>query len=198
MRKAILHLKKSDAKLKALIERIGPYRMDYRDPVFESLARSIVFQQLSGKAAGTIFNRLVAALDPVHGCCPDEILRQTPEQLRALGLSGQKAAYLRDLAEHTVNGVIQFDGLDDLPDEEIIARLTKVKGVGVWTVQMFLMFALRRPDVWATNDLGIRAGLKKLYDLPELPKPREMEEMAAPWRPYRSVASWYLWRSLDS
>lgn len=197
MRKAITHLKKADPRLKKLIEKVGPYRMEYGEPVFESLARSIVFQQLSGKAAGTIYSRLLAALDPEHGCCPAEILRQSPEQLRALGLSNQKAAYLRDLAQHTTNGVIQFEGLAELPDEEIIARLTTVKGVGVWTAQMFLMFALRRPDIFATGDLGIRAGVKKLYDLPELPKPQEMERLAAPWRPYRSVASWYLWRSLD-
>lgn len=197
MRKAILHLKKADPKMKALIEQVGPCRIDYREPVFETLVRSIVFQQLSGKAAGTIFNRFLAALDPLFGCCPEEVLRLTQEQMRELGLSNQKASYIRDLAERTTSGEIQFETLPALSDEEIIEHLTRVKGVGVWTVQMFLLFALQRPDVWPTNDLGVRAGLKKTYDLPELPKPPEMEALAKAWRPYRSYASWYLWRATE-
>lgn len=197
MRRAVQHLKKSDPVIASIIERVGPYRMDYRDPVFETLVRSIVYQQLSGKAASTIFGRLHAA-SGVAVLTPDSILKLRTDRMRKLGLSGQKTEYIRELARHTKSGTVNFESLPDMPDTAVIETLTQVKGVGVWTAQMFLMFALGRPDVLPVADLGIRMAMKKAYDLAELPKPAEMERIAAPWRPWCSIASWYLWRSLDN
>jgi len=182
--------------LAEIIDRVGPYAVQYYDPVFHTLVRSITYQQLSGKAAATIFGRLKAAAktDPVT---PESILRLRPARMRALGLSGQKMQYIRTLARLTRGGEVSFECLAALDDAAVIEHLTRVKGVGVWTVQMFLMFALRRHDVLPTGDLGIRTAMKKAYALEELPKPAQMEKLAAGWRPYCSVASWYLWRSLD-
>src|SRR6185295_18236779 len=129
---------------------------------------------------------------------PETILKLRPSRMRTLGLSGQKTAYIRDLARHTRDGSVVFEELPDLADLDIIERLTQVKGIGVWTVHMFLIFALRRHDVLPTGDLGVRMAIKKAYGLEELPKPAEMERIAAAWRPYCSVASWYLWRSLEN
>jgi DNA-3-methyladenine glycosylase II len=197
MRKAINHLKKSDPVLGAIIQRIGPYKIQYRDADFQSLVRSIVYQQLNGKAALTIFNRLAAAAkaDPLT---PESILKLRPAKMRALGLSKQKLTYIRELARLTRAGEVVFERLPEMDDAAIVETLTRVKGVGVWTVHMFLIFALRRPDVLPTGDLGIRAAIKKAYGLAELPKPGEMEQIAQPWRSWRSVACWYLWRSLDN
>ena len=197
MRKALNHLKKSDAVLGAIIERVGPYRMGFREPVFETLVQSIVYQQLNGKAASTIFGRLLAAAKgpPVT---PESILRLRPARMRALGLSKQKLTYIRELASMTKRGAVDFERLPALSDAEVIAQLTRVKGVGVWSVHMFLMFALRRTDVLPTGDLGIRVAMKKAYGLEDLPKPGQMEQIAAAWRPYCTIASWYLWRSLEN
>jgi DNA-3-methyladenine glycosylase II len=197
MRRAILHLKQGDPVLKDIIERVGPYRIQYRDPDFQTLVRSIVYQQLHGKAALTIFNRLVIAAR-AEPLTPESILRLRPSRMRALGLSPQKLTYIRDLARRTRDGEVDFPGLRELADHEVITRLTQVKGIGVWTAHMFLIFALRRPDVLPTGDLGVRAAIKKAYRLAELPQPEEMERVASPWRPYCSVASWYLWRSLEN
>ena len=196
MRKATLHLKRSDAILAAIIEQIGPCSMPPRVADFNSLARSIVYQQLSGKAAGTIFGRVLEAAntDPLT---PDSVLKISPERLRAAGLSQQKASYIRDLAQKTREGVVDFERLSGLGDDDVIAHLTQVKGVGVWTVQMLLMFALKRPDVLPVADLGIRKAIQRTYGLETPPKPKEMEAIAEKWRPYRTVACWYLWRSLD-
>jgi len=197
MKKAIQHLKTADPVMGTIIERVGAYKMQYRDPNFHSLARAIVYQQLSGKAALTIFNRLTAAAkaDPLT---PESILKLRSARMRTLGLSKQKMTYIRELARMTRDGVVRFDHPDSLEDAAIIEHFTQVKGVGVWTAQMFLIFALRRLDVLPTGDLGVRAAIKKAYNLPELPTPAEMEQIAAAWRPYCSVASWYLWRSLDN
>ncbi|MEQ1946075.1 MAG: DNA-3-methyladenine glycosylase [Bryobacteraceae bacterium] len=197
MRKAIHHLKKADPVMAAIIQRCGSYKVQYREPIFQTLVRSIVYQQLSGKAALTIFNRLKDAskVDPLT---PESMLRMRPQKMRALGLSKQKLEYIRELARKTRDGEIVFERLPELEDTEIIAQLTQVKGVGVWTVQMFLIFALKRLDVLPVADLGVRSAMKKAYGLPELPKPAEMQKIAEPWRPYATVASWYLWRSLDN
>lgn len=196
MRKAIHHLKNADPVLAAIIARVGPLRIQYREPSFQTLVRSIVYQQLSGKAASTIFNRLAAkAGEPLT---PDAILRLRPATMRALGLSQQKTKYIRDLAMRTRKGEIDFARLEALADHEIVGHLTQVKGVGVWTVHMFLIFALRRPNVLPTGDLGVRAAIKKAYNLPELPKPEEIEKIARAWHPFCSIASWYLWRSLEN
>jgi DNA-3-methyladenine glycosylase II len=197
MRKAINHLKKADPVMAAIISKAGPYRMQYREPVFQTLVRSIVYQQLSGKAALTIFNRLAAAAK-VNPMTPEAILKLRLQKMRTLGLSKQKIVYIRELARLTRDGDIRFERLPEMEDAAIIETLTRVKGVGVWTVQMFLMFALQRPNVLPVGDLGVRAAMKKAYGLPELPKPEEMERIAAAWHPYRSIASWYLWRSLEN
>lgn len=197
MRKALQHLKQADPVLAGIIERAGPYTIQYREPIFQTLVRSIVYQQLSGKAALTIFNRLLEAVK-VSPMTPEAVLKLRMPTLRKLGLSQQKATYIRELARMTRDGEIQFERLPELDDDTVIATLTRVKGVGVWTVHMFLMFALQRPNVLPVGDLGVRAAMKKAYGLAELPKPSEMERIAASWHPYCSVASWYMWRSLEN
>lgn len=196
MKQALLHLKR-DPVLAAIIERVGPYKIEYREPIFQTLVRSITYQQLHGKAAASIFGRLKTATqaDPIT---PESILKLRPAKMRALGLSKQKLTYIRELARHTRDGRVNFDHFPTLDDAAVIEHLTRVKGIGVWTVQMFLIFALRRQDVLPTGDLGVRAAIKKAYSLEALPKPAEMEQIAAAWRPFCSVASWYLWRSLDN
>jgi DNA-3-methyladenine glycosylase II len=223
MRKAVLHLKKSDPVMRAIIERIGPCRMEFDEPQFHSLAEAIVYQQLNGKAAVTIFKRFAAlAGDPLT---PEGILKLTPEQMRAVGLSKQKSSYLLDMAERAHRGDLNFSRLSDMSDEEVIEHLTQVKGVGVWTAHMFLMFTLRRPNILPTGDFGVRMAVYKYYldkraakkrteksgkvksrkdprkktPSPKitLPTPEQMEKIAKSWEPYRSIACWYLWRSLD-
>jgi DNA-3-methyladenine glycosylase II len=221
MRKAVNHLKKSDPILRAIIERVGPFRMEFGTPEFHSLAEAIVYQQLNGKAAVTIFNRFAAlAGDPLT---PEGILKLTDEQLRSVGLSKQKSAYLKDLSAKTASGLLDFARLPKQSDDEVIEHLTQVKGIGAWTAQMFLMFTLKRENVLPTGDFGIRMAIFKHYldrqkkkaaskatdkkrkssarkprqRKIKLPTPEQMEKIAKPWEPYRSVACWYLWRSLD-
>jgi len=195
MKEAIQHLRRSDPILSEIIDRVGDYAIQFRDPGFETLVRSIVYQQLSGRVASVIFGRLAkAAGEPLT---PENILKLRPARMRALGLSKQKTIYIRDLARHSRDGKIIFEELAALDDTAIIERLTQVKGIGVWTVHMFLMFALRRTDVLPVGDLGIRNAMKKAYGMAEAPTPAEMEALAKSWRPYCTVASWYLWRSLE-
>ena len=195
MRKAINHLKKCDPVLRAIIERVGPFRMQYGLPQFSSLAEAIVYQQLNGKAAETIFKRFAAlAGEPLT---PEGILKLSGEQLRGVGLSKQKSAYLKDLAQKTAAGILDFSKLPELPDEEVIEHLTQVKGIGVWTAHMFLIFSLRRLNVLPTGDYAVQMALKRHYRKRKLPKPKDMEKIARAWEPYRSVACWYMWRSLD-
>jgi len=189
------HLKKSDPVLRAIIERVGPCRMEFGPAEFCSLAEAIVYQQLNGKAAVTIWKRFASlAGEPVT---PEGILKLSDEQLRAVGLSKQKSAYLKDLAAKTAAGLLDFSRLPDLPDEEVIEHLTQVKGIGVWTAHMFLIFSLRRPNVLPTLDYGVQVAVKKHYKKRKLPKPKDMEKIARAWEPYRSIACWYMWRSLD-
>ena len=195
MKDAIDHLKRSDPVLAEIIGRVGDYRIQFRDPDFETLVKSIVYQQLSGRVASVIFARLAKASG--GKVTPGNVLKLRPSRMRTLGLSGQKTAYIRDLARHARDGSVVFEELLELADGEVIERLTQVKGIGVWTVHMFLIFALRRTDVLPTGDLGIRNPIRKAYGLVELPTPGEIEEMARCWRPYCTVASWYLWRSLE-
>jgi DNA-3-methyladenine glycosylase II len=195
MRKAVNHLKKSDPVLRAIIERVGPCRMEFGLPEFSSLAEAIVYQQLNGKAAVTIFNRFAAlAGEPLT---PEGILKLSDAQLRSVGLSKQKSAYLKDLAAKAASGLLDFSRLHELTDDEVIAHLTQVKGIGVWTAHMFLMFSLKRPNVLPTGDYGVQVAMRKHYKKRKLPKPRDMEKIAKVWEPYRSVACWYMWRSLD-
>jgi DNA-3-methyladenine glycosylase II len=209
MRKAVTHLKKSDPVLRAIIEAVGPCRMEFGPPEFHSLAEAIVYQQLNGNAAVTIFKRFAAlAGEPLT---PEGILKLSDEQMRGVGLSKQKSAYLKDLSAKTHAGLVDFSRLPQLPDEEVIEHLTQVKGIGVWTAHMFLMFSLRRPNVLPTGDYGVQVAMFKHYlDVKrakmakkgrkrkiKLPKPAQMEKIAKCWEPYRSVACWYMWRSLD-
>ena len=195
MQEAIQHLRKCDAVLAAIIERVGPFQLRDGAPTFETLARSIVFQQLNGRAALTIWNRLAEkAGSPVT---PQGILKLRAPTLRKIGLSQQKASYIRDLAKRTASGELNFEVLPTLSDEEVVATLTKVKGIGEWTAHMFLIFALRRLNILPTGDYGVRAAMKKAYRMRDLPSPQRMQKIAKAWHPYCSVASWYLWRSLD-
>ena len=219
MRKAILHLKKSDPVMRAIVERIGPCRMQFGDPVFHSLAEAIVYQQLNGKAAATIFKRFAAiAGDPLT---PEGILKLSPQQMRSVGLSQQKSSYLLDMAGRASRGELDFSRLPGMSDDQVIEHLTQVKGVGVWTAHMFLMFTLRRPNVLPIGDFGIRMAMYKHYldkrankngagkpvkkASPKakprkiiLPTPAQMEKIAKSWEPYRSIGCWYLWQSLDT
>jgi DNA-3-methyladenine glycosylase II len=209
MRKAILHLKKSDPVMRGIIERVGAFRMEFGPPEFCSLAEAIVYQQLNGKAAVTIFKRFVAlAGEPLT---PEAVLKLSDEQLRSVGLSKQKSGYLKDLSAKTRDGLLDFSQLPELDDEEVIERLTQVKGIGVWTAQMFLIFTLKRENVLPTGDFGVRMAIHKHYldrwrgqpvkngrkRKVKLPNPAQMHKIAKCWEPYRSVACWYLWRSLD-
>ena len=197
MRKIVNHLKKSDAVMGGIVDAVGPYKMTQLDPTFASLARSITFQQLSGKVARVIYGRLEEAVK-AHGMTPEGILSLRPQRMRKVGLSKQKTEYLRDLARSTRDGVVVFEDLPRMADDDVIACLTKVKGIGVWTAQMFLMFALGRQDIMAAGDLGIQTALRKAYGLETLPKPAVVEEMGVKWKPYRTAACWYLWRSLET
>ena len=195
MKDAITHLRRQDPILAGIIDRVGEYRIQFRPPSFETLVRSIVFQQLSGRVANVVFDRLKRAAS--GAITPASILKLRPSRMRSLGLSTQKTAYIRDLARHTHDGVLTFEDLAALDDTAVIERLTVVKGIGVWTAHMFLIFALERADILPTGDLGVRNAIRKAYNFKELPTPGEMEALALKWRPYCSVASWYLWRSLE-
>ncbi len=192
------YLAAADPRLAPIIRRIGPYRLRRPRGVtpFAAVARAIVYQQLSGRAAGTIHARLCALAD---GRAPSAawLLATPDDELRAVGLSRQKIAYLKDLATSVGDGRVPIDHLDDLSDDEVVAALTQVKGIGVWTAQMFLIFHLGRPDVLPVADLGIKKAIRKVHGLRRLPTPDRMRAIGASWAPYRSVACWYLWRSLD-
>jgi DNA-3-methyladenine glycosylase II len=198
---ALAHLRDADPVLRALIDEIGPEVGDPRrglnpEDHYGALVRSIVGQQLSTSAARAIYTRLK---DRFGGRppTPAEVLADDPVELRAAaGLSRAKVSFLRSLAEHVLDGSLELDRLDALPDEDVIAELVAVKGLGTWTAHMFLMFHLQRPDVLPVGDLGIRRAIMRRYGLPELPGPAEMENIADPWRPYRTLACLYLWRSL--
>ncbi len=195
MKEAIVHLRQADPVLRGIIDQVGAYQIQFLEPDFKTLVKSIVYQQLSGRVASVIFGRLAEATG--GRLTPESILKLRPARMRVLGLSNQKTAYIRDLARHARDGRLVFKELTGLSDEAVIEQLTQVKGVGVWTAHMFLIFALRRPNVLPTGDLGIRNAIRKAYGMDELPGSAEMETLAQPWSPYRTVASWYLWRSLE-
>jgi DNA-3-methyladenine glycosylase II len=185
----------------ALVESIGPLdhaarRRGRPDEAYGSLVRTIVGQQLSTKAASTIYARLVALFGD-NPPTPDDLLAAEEARLRASGLSRQKIGYLRDLATRVQGGEVEFDTLDELPDEEVSDRITAVKGLGRWSADMFLMFHLGRPDVLPVGDLGIRRAVENLYGLPALPDADELRSLAEPWRPWRTLACLYLWRTLE-
>jgi DNA-3-methyladenine glycosylase II len=197
------HLRRADPVLAELIERIGPLGgpregRPHASDHYGALVRTIAGQQLSVLAARAIYKRLSARFG-ARAPTPQEILADDPEELRAAaGLSRAKVSYLRSLAEHVVSGELELERLDELADEQVIAELIAVKGLGLWSTHMFLMFQLGRPDVLPVGDLGIRRAIERCYGLDALPSPAEMESIAAPWSPHRTLACRYLWRSLDN
>ncbi len=199
----LAHLRAADPVLKELIDEVGvdglgDPRAGRPNEHYGALLRSIVGQQLSTKAARAIYGRLT---DRFGGRTPtpQEVLKDDPDELRtAAGLSRAKVTYLRSLAEHVIDGRLELERLDDLPDEEVIAELVAVKGLGVWSAHMFLMFHLGRPDVLPVGDLGIRRAVMNRYGLRKLPDPKRLEQIAKPWIPHRTLACRYLWRSLDA
>ncbi len=198
LRKAVNHLRRVDPVMAGVIQAVGPCRFKTRAELthFEAVARSIIYQQLSGKAAATIYGRFEALFEGERPQAAALVaLGDAP--LRGAGISRQKMGYLRDLAERAHAGAIPIDTLHELGDDEIIGHLTSVKGVGVWTAQMFLMFKLGRADVLPDLDLGIRKGIQQAYRLRKLPDPKRVQAIGAKWAPYRTIASWYLWRSID-
>ena len=197
---AVEHLRKQDLVLAGLIEKVGPFGLQPHrtENLFEALLRSIVYQQLHAKAAATILGRVLAVLAPYGGPNPAALSAATDEQLRNAGLSRAKLAAARDLAAKCIAGTVPaWREAKELEDEELLARLTEVRGIGPWTVHMLLIFHLGRPDVLPTGDFAIRLAFKKLYRKRKDPKPEALVKHARCWQPYRSVASWYLWRSLD-
>jgi len=197
--KARRHLMRRDPILGAVIKKIGACGMAdrQRQDHLSALAGAIVSQQLSTKAAATIFGRFVA-LFPGNQIDAAAIAAQSDAALRGVGLSGQKVSYMRDLSARLIDGRLNLDELDALPDEEVIQRLTAVKGFGRWTAEMFLMFRLHRPDVLPGGDLGIVVAIQRLYKLRKRPDPKRVLKIGEVWKPYRSVASWYLWQSLKN
>ena len=197
---AVRHVSAKDAKLAKLIERVGPLqlRLAHLQRPFEALAESIVYQQLSGYAAAAIFARLVALFRPRKFPRPGDLLAMSDERLRAAGLSRGKIAALRDLATKTIDGTVpQMRELRRLSDDEIVERLSAVRGIGRWTAEMLLIFRLGRPDVLPATDYGVRKGFARVYRRKELPTPKELLAAGEKWRPYRTVASWYFWRALE-
>ncbi|QEG24116.1 DNA-3-methyladenine glycosylase family protein [Mariniblastus fucicola] len=202
---ARLHLRKSDPKLGAIIKSVGPFTTKARRDRFGTLVRSIVSQQIATAAAEAIKSRLETAIEDNRKTarkrgqpyCPKTILDFSVDELREIGLSRQKATYVQSLAQHVVDGDVDLAEIHKLDDETIIESLTQVKGIGRWTAQMFLIFSLARLDVLPVDDLGVRTAVKNVYGLGDLPAKSEMEEIAEPWRPYASIASWYMWRSLE-
>jgi DNA-3-methyladenine glycosylase II len=195
MKAAVAHLRRADPVMAKIIRRVGPCQLAVLQPNFETLARIVTFQQLHGKAAATIFARVQKAVG--RSFTATAFLKAEPETLRACGLSRQKLASLTDLAEHVVRRQIDFRKLPALDNDAVIKILTQVRGVGSWTAQIFLMFALGRNNVLPAGDFGIRNAVRQAYGLKEMPKAAELEEIARCWHPYCTVASWYLWRSLD-
>lgn len=193
---ALDHLREVDPRWVPIIEQIGPCRLKPKRDPFGTLVRAIIGQQISTIAAQTIDTRLrLLAGDPHH---PERLVEQGLDAIRSCGLSGVKAQYVLNLAEAVRNGQLPVNRLGRLKDDEIKARLTSIKGIGPWTAEMFLIFSLNRPDVLSAGDLGIRAALRNFHGLGELPKPSECERLTEAWRPYRSVAMWYLWRTIDA
>jgi DNA-3-methyladenine glycosylase II len=191
-------LARRDPVLRGLIRQHGPCGLanSHREDPFVAAVEAIVWQQLSGKAAATIYRRVVALL-PGGGVTPANVLAVPEQELRAAGLSRAKTAYIRDLAGHVLDGRLHLDRFEEMDDEAVIGELTAVKGIGRWTAEMFLMFRLQRPDVLPVGDLGIVNAIKRAYGLRKAPTPARMAKIAEAWRPYRSIACWYLWQSLD-
>ena len=205
IKSARLHLRKRDPKLASIIKAVGPFTTKARRDRFGTLVRSIVSQQIATGAANAIKGRLETAIaenrktTPKRGqpYCAETLLSFSTEELRGIGLSRQKASYIQSLSQHVLDGDVDLSNINKLDDEAIIESLIQVKGIGRWTAQMFLIFSLARLDVLPVDDLGVKPAVKNVYGLEELPNKKEMEAIAEPWRPYASIASWYMWRSLE-
>ena len=192
-----IDLLKKDKNMQVLINIFGRPDFNPRQDYFQSLLRSIVFQQLSGKAAQTIYERFVNLIPKTSNLCPNEVLKLGKEEMRNAGLSFQKINYVRNLADYFENKSLQKKDVEEMTDEEISKELIKIKGIGQWTVDMFLMFTLNRADILPCTDLGIQKGIMKILNMKNLPSKKEMENCSRKWRPYRTIACWYLWRMVD-
>jgi DNA-3-methyladenine glycosylase II len=192
------HLTKTDPKLAAIIKRVGACRLHSaapKDP-FEALAMSIASQQLSTKAADTIFRRFCDLFPPDCRPTPERVMTLTDDQIRAVGYSRPKVSFIKDLASHVLDGRLDLKGLTEHPDDEVMRQLVAVKGIGRWTAEIFLMFRLGRPDIFPADDLGLMNAVHRAYGKRKRPTPQQLRKMGEAWRPYRSVAAWYLWASL--
>lgn len=196
--RALQHLQSVDPHLAQLISLHQPPTFDSFQTPFLALSKSILYQQLAYKAGTSIYARFVSLCGGEDGVLPDTVLALTPQQLRQIGVSGRKASYLHDLARKYKNGILSDESIINMDDKSLFTMLTMVNGIGSWSVHMFMIFSLHRPDVLPVNDLGIRKGVQLLYGSEELPRPSQMENMCDKWRPYRSVASWYLWRFVEA
>ncbi|GLT92116.1 hypothetical protein SLE2022_099700 [Rubroshorea leprosula] len=195
---AICHLRNVDPLLANLIDTYPPPSFDTFHTPFLALTRSILYQQLAFKAGTSIYTRFISLCGGESGVIPETVLSLTPQQLRQIGVSGRKASYLHDLARKYQNGILSDSAIVNMDDKSLFTMLTMVNGIGSWSVHMFMIFSLHRPDVLPINDLGVRKGVQFLYNLEELPRPSQMEQLCEKWRPYRSVASWYLWRFVEA
>jgi len=192
-----LDLLKGDKKMRILINKFGRPDFDLRQDYFQSLLRSIVFQQLSGEAAKTIYERLVNLIPETSNLCSNEVLKLDKDEMRKAGLSFQKINYVRNLANYFEKNSFQKKDVESMTDEEISKELIQINGIGQWTVDMFLMFTLNRADILPYKDLGIQKGIMKILNIKNLPSKKEMENCSRKWRPFRTIACWYLWRMVD-
>ncbi|XWS25776.1 hypothetical protein CRYUN_Cryun27aG0096300 [Craigia yunnanensis] len=195
---AIRHLRNADPLLASLIDLHQPPTFDTFHTPFLALTRSILYQQLAFKAGTSIYTRFIALCGGENGVVPETVISLNPQQLRQIGVSGRKASYLHDLARKYQTGILSDSAIVNMDDKSLFTMLTMVNGIGSWSVHMFMIFSLHRPDVLPINDLGVRKGVQLLYNLEELPKPSQMDHLCEKWRPYRSVASWYLWKFVES
>ena len=196
IKRGLRHLRRSDPVMRNVIRKAGPFRLNLRHDRFHALVFAIIAQQISGKAARAIWGKVQAHVAP-EKLSPERICRIGFEELRSIGLSKQKASYILDLAQRVAGGALRLNRMGRLPDEVVIETLVQVKGIGVWTAQMFLIFSLGRLDVFPHTDFGVRAAIQKLYDLKDLPDRETCHRIAEPWRPYSSIGAWYCWRSLE-
>ena len=194
--KGLKYLKKKDEKMGRLITKFKKPEFKRDNNYFEALVRAIVYQQLSGKATATIYERFKGLFTNNKFPSPSIVMEKSHEELRSVGLSNQKASYIHNIANAFYTGTVPKN-INTIDDNEVVECLTTIKGVGPWTVEMFLMFTLNRPDVFPVTDLGIQKGFKLLFQLDKIPRPDQMIKKAEPWRPYRTLASWYLWRLVE-
>ncbi|KAM6544288.1 hypothetical protein CsatB_008735 [Cannabis sativa] len=195
---ALRHLRAADPILAPLIDMHQPPTFDNFHTPFLALTRSILYQQLAFKAGTSIYTRFISLCGGETGVVPENVLALTPQQLRQIGVSGRKASYLHDLARKYQNGILSDTTIVNMDDKSLFTMLTMVNGIGSWSVHMFMIFSLHRPDVLPINDLGIRKGVQLLYNLEDLPRPSQMEQLCEKWKPYRSVAAWYMWRFVEA